>query len=121
VSAGERGSASIVVAAMLGAAVVMALGAADVGRVLVQLARAQTAADAAALAAAQELAIPGGLRPAEVAAEYAAANGAQLNSCTCPIGAVEAVVEVDVAVGDLLLAGEGRTVTARARAVVDLP
>jgi hypothetical protein len=33
---------------------------------------------------------------------------------------VEAVVEVDVAVGDLLLAGEGRTVTARARAVVDL-
>ena len=116
---GERGSASIVVAALLAAAVVMALGAADVGRVLVQQARAQTAADAAALAAAQELAMPSGRRPEDLARDYAAANGAVLTACTCPIGGAEAVVEVDVGVGDLLLAGSGRTVTARARAVVD--
>ena len=97
----------------------LSLGAADLGRVLIVAARAQTAADAAALAAAQELALPGGRRPEDVAAEFAAANDAVLTSCTCPIGGVDAVVEVTVAVGGLLLAGDGRTVTARARAVVE--
>lgn len=118
---GERGSASIVVAGLLGAAVVLSLGAMDLGRVLVQTARAQTAADAAALAAAQEVAVPGGRQPGDVAAEYASANGGVLTSCACPIGGVEAVVEVTVDVGDLMIAGGGKTVTARARAVVDLP
>lgn len=120
-TAGERGSASLVVAAMLAAAVVMSLGAADLGRVVTARARAQTAADAAALAAAQELALPGGRRPIDVAGEYAAANGASLRSCTCPVGSVEAVVEVVVEVGDLSIASGGRVVSARARAVVDLP
>lgn len=118
---GERGSASIVVAAVLGGAVILSLGAADLGRVLVQAARAQTAADAAALAAAQELAVPGGREPAEVASEYAAANGGVLTSCVCPTGGVDALVEVAIDVGDLLVATDGRTVSARARAVVDLP
>ena len=117
----ERGSASIVVAALLAVAVVLSLGVADLGRVLVGVARAQTAADAAALAAAQELAVPEGRRPEEVAADYATANGATLRSCTCPIGGVDAVVEVAVEVGDLLIVGDGRVVAARARAVVDLP
>jgi secretion/DNA translocation related TadE-like protein len=117
----QRGSASIVVAALLALAVVLSLGAADLGRVLVRVARAQTAADAAALAAAQELAVPGGRRPKEVAAEYATANGAALRSCACPIGGVDAVVEVAIEVGGLLIARDGRVVAARARAVVDLP
>ena len=48
---------------------------------------ARTAADAAALAAAQEFAFPSGLEPAALAAEgYASANGAVLSACTCPDG-----------------------------------
>jgi hypothetical protein len=66
---------SIVVVAMMAAIVVLALGAADVARVFAAASRAQTAADAAALAAAQELALPGGIvTPAETAAGYAAAT-----------------------------------------------
>jgi Putative Flp pilus-assembly TadE/G-like len=52
----ERGSVSIVVVALMAMALVLAMGAADLARVLTGAARAQTAADAAALAAAQELA-----------------------------------------------------------------
>ena len=55
------------------------------------------------------------------AADYAARNGAELVSCTCDAGAREATVEVRVAVGRLLLFGDDRSVTARARAEVDLP
>jgi hypothetical protein len=46
----ERGSVSILVAAALAALLVIAMGSADVVRVLTTAARAQTAADAAALA-----------------------------------------------------------------------
>ncbi len=115
----ERGSASIVVAAILVLVMVLALGAADLARVLTAAARAQAAADAAALAAAQELAIPSGLEPADAAAEFAALNGAALVSCACPTGSLEATVEVRVDVGPLrLLAGE-RWVVADARAIVE--
>ncbi len=118
---GERGSASIVVAAIVAVVVVLGLGAADLARVLVASSRAQTAADAAALGAAQELAIPSGLDPAGVAAEYAARNGAELVACRCDSGTFETTVEVSVGAGLLLLLGEERTVVASARAVVDLP
>ena len=117
----ERGSVSIVVAAVVAALVLLALGAADVARVLTVAARAQTAADAAALAAAQELALPGELDPAEVAREYAARNAADLVECTCAPETFEAFVTVRSAVGPLLLFGDDRAVEATARAVVDLP
>jgi secretion/DNA translocation related TadE-like protein len=120
-SSGERGSVSIVVVALMAVALVLAMGAADLARVLTGAARAQTAADAAALAAAQELASASGADPAELAAAYADRNGAVLTACSCDAGSTEAVVTVTIAVGELLLGPDDRVVTARARAVVDVP
>jgi len=118
---GEHGSASIVVAAIVAALVVLALGVADLARVLTVAARAQTAADAAALASAQELALPGEADPADVAREYAARNGAEMAVCACAPGTFEAVVTVRAVVGPLLFFADDRVVQASARAVVDLP
>jgi Flp pilus assembly protein TadG len=101
--------------------VVLALAAADVARVLTTAASAQTAADAAALAVAQELALPGGRDLADLAAEYAGYNGATAVGCECEPGAAEAVVTVRMPVGPLLLFADDRQVEARARGVVDLP
>jgi secretion/DNA translocation related TadE-like protein len=117
----ERGSASIVVAALAATLVVLSLAAADVARVLSAAAAAQTAADAAALAAAQELAMPSELEPAEVAAEYAGRNGATVVACRCERETFEAQVAVRTPVGPLLLFADDRAVEARALAVVDLP
>jgi Flp pilus assembly protein TadG len=84
--------------------------------------RAQTAADAAALAAAQALAIDEeGPEPAALAGEYAERNGAVLERCTCERGTFDATVSVRLPVGDLFLVAGDRTVQARARAQVDLP
>jgi DNA topoisomerase-1 len=118
---GERGSASVVVAAIVGVLVMLALGVADVARVLGAAAEAQTAADAAALAVAQELAFPAGVEPADVAREYAERNGAAIAGCQCDAGTFEAVVTVRVDVGPLLLFADDRATLATARAVVDLP
>ena len=119
---GEGGSVSIVVAAMAAAIVVLALGAADVARVFAAASRAQTAADAAALAAAQELALPEGtLTPSELAADYAASNGAAMQACGCEPGSFAADVTVRMLVGPLFLAPDDLSVAASARAVVDLP
>jgi secretion/DNA translocation related TadE-like protein len=117
----ERGSVTVVAAAILAVSLVLALGGADLARTLIAQARGQTAADAAALAAAQELAVPRGLDPQGVAREYAARNGAQVTSCTCDAGTNEAVVEVRVPVGRLLLFPDDRTVLVRARATVAMP
>ncbi|HET9310531.1 MAG TPA: Rv3654c family TadE-like protein [Actinomycetota bacterium] len=117
----QRGSVSIVVAGVAIVALVASLGVADVGKALVARARARAAADAAALAAAQELALPGGRDPAGVAADYAERNGAALSACACAAGSLDAVVEVEIPVGPMVLAGDSLTVRARARAVIDLP
>src|SRR5439155_26082618 len=69
------------------------------------------------LAAAQEIALPSGLDPVEVAAEYAQSNGATLQSCQCDAGTSQAVVEV-VARVTLIFVGPDRLVRARARAVI---
>jgi secretion/DNA translocation related TadE-like protein len=118
---GQRGSVSVLLAAGILAVLVLVLGITDVGRVLVARSKARTAADAAALAAADELALPTGADPAALAAEYTTRNGADLTACTCTAGTFEAVVMVEVTTGDLLLFPGVRVVVARARAVVDLP
>jgi secretion/DNA translocation related TadE-like protein len=115
---GERGSVSVVTAALLLITVVLALGCVDVLQVLSARDRAQTAADAAALAAVQELLLPSERSPAEVAADYAADNGATLISCRCDPGSSEAIVAVERTVSLPFLGGL-RTVSASARAVVD--
>lgn len=117
----ERGSVSIVVAAVATFALVASLGVADVGKALVARARARAAADAAALAAAQQLAVPGAETPFQIAASYAARNGGTLVSCTCAAGSLEAIVEVGTPVGSMFLVGDALEVRARARAVIDLP
>lgn len=118
---GERGSITLVTAAVIALAFVVTMGAADLGRVLIARSHARTAADAAALAAVQELALPTGRLPAEVAADFAARNGAALTACTCEPETFEAVVQVAVEVDGLLLLPGARTVAARARAIVAMP
>ncbi|MGZ8566767.1 MAG: Rv3654c family TadE-like protein [Actinomycetota bacterium] len=117
----DRGSVSVLLAASILVVLVLVLGVADLGRVLVARSRARSAADAAALAAAQEMALPTGEEPAVFAAAFATANGASLVTCVCEVGTFEAVVEVTVPVGDLRLVPGSPIATARARAVVDLP
>jgi secretion/DNA translocation related TadE-like protein len=117
----QRGSVSLVVAAAVAMALVVTMGAADVGRALIARSRAEATADLAALAAVQELAFPSGEDPAQLAADYAVRNGARLVSCWCADGSSEAVVRVAVPVGGFLLPLADRDVIAIARAVVDLP
>jgi uncharacterized membrane protein len=76
----ERGSVTLIVAASLAFAAVIGAFGADVTRAISARGRAQAAADAAALAAAQELLVPSGRSPGEVAAEYAERGGARLES-----------------------------------------
>jgi secretion/DNA translocation related TadE-like protein len=118
---GERGSVSIVVAAGVGMALVVAMGVSDVGRALIASSRAEAVADLAALAAAQDLAMPSDVEPAASAQRYASANGAGFVSCACPAGSSEAIVTVAVEVEGFLLPIADRVVLASARAVVDLP
>ena len=117
----QRGSVTLVAAAMMVMALTFALGLADVARVFIAEARAQTAADASALAAAQELAVPTGRNPAAVAGEYAGDNEAHLVECQCGVGSSDAVVTARVEVGPLLLFADDRWVDARARAIVMQP
>lgn len=114
----ERGSVTVVAAAVMALVAVLTMGAADVGKALVARERAQAAADAAALAAAQELVMPTGRAPTELATEYAARNGAELTSCACQAGTSEAIVEARVAVGPLLLVPGGHEAIAVARATI---
>jgi hypothetical protein len=102
-------------------ALVVAMGAADVGRALIARARAESAADFAALAAAQELAFPSGSEPGQLAGDYAFRNSGRLLSCSCVEGSSEAVVRVAVPVRGFLLPLADREVVAISRAVVDLP
>ena len=117
----ERGSVTIVAAGLLVLALVLSLGVADLARVLVASARAQSAADLAALAAVQELALSGVRDPADLATEYAARNGASLVNCACHEAGSQATVEVRMPVGPLLLFADDRSVTSSARAEVTLP
>ncbi|HZD79275.1 MAG TPA: Rv3654c family TadE-like protein [Actinomycetota bacterium] len=117
-SGNEHGSVTIVAAALLAMVVVLTMGASDLGRVLLASSRAQTAADASALAAAQQVALPSELAPQGVAAEYAAWNRGQLVSCLCDPPTLEATVTVRVPVHGLFLVPGTRYAVASARAVV---
>ncbi|HEY7283527.1 MAG TPA: Rv3654c family TadE-like protein [Actinomycetota bacterium] len=118
----ERGSVSVLAAAVMLMLIVMALATTDVARALSAASRAQAAADAAALAAAQDIVEPpsSGEMPAQTASRYADRNGARLVDCDCRPGGTEATVTVRVGIDGLLLLPSGREVTATARAVIDL-
>lgn len=116
----ERGSVTVVAAGAIVIALVATMGVADVARVLIERSRAEMAADAAALAAAQDLALDEG-DPAAEAASFADRNGAALEACSCLEGSLEAVVTVRRSVAGLLLVPGTLVVHATARAVVDIP
>jgi len=111
---------SVVCAAAICIALVCTMGVADVGRVLVERSHAEAAADAAALAAAQDLALGSG-DPLADATRFADDNGTVLVDCSCAIGAADAVVTVRRAFTGLLLVPGSFALQARARAVIDLP
>lgn len=116
----ERGSISVLAAAVMLMVVLMALATADVARALTAASRAQAAADAAALAAAQQIVEPSSSdTPSAVAERYANENGAELVECRCPDGGSEAVATVRVAITGLLILPSGRAAIATARAVID--
>jgi len=113
----QRGSVTVVMAAVLAVTAMVAALTAEVGRAIRVRGRAQTVADAAALAAAQELIHPSA-DPEAVASEYAERHGGALLACDCD-GPDEVTVEVELAVSLPFLGP--RTVRARARAVVAAP
>ena len=115
---GDRGSVTVVTVTIILFAVILALVLVDLLRALASKSRAQTAADAAALAAAQEMARPSGMPPAVLAADFARRNGATLVACGCDRETAAAIVTVEVPV-DVLFGGSDRHVLARARAVVE--
>jgi secretion/DNA translocation related TadE-like protein len=119
-SSREHGSVSLVAVALLALTAALTLVSVDLFRAIAVKGAAQTAADAAALAAAQELLLPSDRSPGELAAEYASRNGAELVSCGCEPGSAEAVVTVERTIS-LGFLGGSRAIEARARAVVGSP
>lgn len=117
----ERGSASIVVAGTLAVLLLMSAGLRDVAVVVRASIMAQTAADAASLAAVHEMSLPLEEAPIDVAARFASLNGATLLGCTCDPSTYAADVTVSVPVRELWFAPDTNSVVARAKAVVDLP
>ncbi len=102
----DRGSATVLMLAVTGLLAASAIGATSLGLILGVRTTAATAADAAALAAAVAT-YPGAGRgsPASEASRAAVANGARLESCSCPVD------------GSLT----SRTVTVRVSAGVTVP
>jgi len=99
-AAGERGNVSLIAVAGVGLALVLCLGVAKVGGAVVLQSRADSAADAAALAAADALALGNSAHAAEAAGRAAAtANDARLESCTCDGDGAEVVVLIGRAHG----------------------
>ena len=90
----ERGSVTLIAAASLAFAAILTAFGADVARAIAARGRVQAAADAAALAAAQELIVSSDRSPQEVAAEYAERGGARLEGCVCDATSDEVVVTV---------------------------
>lgn len=115
---GERGSVTVLAITVVFFASVLALVFVDLLTALAAKSSAQTAADAAALAAAQEMARPSGVHPSALAADYARRNGARLIDCRCDHQTAAAIVTVELPV-DVLFVGSDREVWAKAKAVVE--
>ncbi len=119
----DAGSVAFTFPLLLWVSVLVALLAIDLGGYLIATSRAQSLADAAALAAVsadvQTVARPS---PAAAAQRVTAAGDGQLESCSCRSGRETAEVTVSVAVPGLLLPtlGAGR-VAADAAAILAPP
>jgi secretion/DNA translocation related TadE-like protein len=95
VSAREAGSAGVLLCGVVAVTAVLMLGLGRLATAVLATSRAQTAADAAALAAAGELAAGRSVGEAErIASLTASANGARLLRCDCGGSAVIVAVTV---------------------------
>jgi secretion/DNA translocation related TadE-like protein len=93
----ERGATTVVMIGVVVLGLALTLGAARLGTAVVARARADSAADAAALAAADMIALGRGPAAATTAArDTATANGADLVRCACEGRFPTVVVEVGV-------------------------
>jgi secretion/DNA translocation related TadE-like protein len=118
----ERGSVSILMLATTLLFSLSALAVADLGSMLFARARAQQAADAAALAAVVQQApiLEQGDDPEGAARDAAERNGAELVGCMCDVGSTDAAVQVVVIPRLVFLSGWfGRRAHAGARAHLD--
>jgi secretion/DNA translocation related TadE-like protein len=108
----EHGNVSIIAVAGVALALILCFGVARVGSAVVLKSRAEIAADAAALAGADSLALGHSAAAAADAARVVAAdNGARLVTCSCSGDVAEVEVE---------LVGEVGRAHGHARAEVDL-
>ena len=113
---GEDGSVAVLALALIAVAVVLIVAIVTVGGAVVLAGRAEAAADAAALAAADTIALGPRSLACPSASLVAETDGAHLVECRVEPQAVEVVVELH---GDGP-AALGRTVRARSRAEIDL-
>jgi uncharacterized membrane protein len=116
----EEGFAAPLMLVLLALVGLLCIAVADAANVLTSRARAQTAADAAALAAASA-AWPFLAQgdAAEAARSAAESNGATLESCECPVRGPREVVVVSIATRIRMLGVAPRRVSARAEASFD--
>jgi secretion/DNA translocation related TadE-like protein len=112
----QAGSVAVLVCGLIAVAIVLTLAVATLGGAVVLAGRAESAADAAALAAADSLALGHRSLACAAAGLVAAIDGAHLVACDLEPDAVEVVVELDGNHPIVL----GRPVRARSRAEVDL-
>ena len=115
----ERGNAAVVILGGAGLVMLLLVGLTDLASFFLARTKAQTAADAAALAAVAELIPSIGENANGKAEQYAAANGGDLVECSCSMGS--SVAQVTVAVPVRLTLHSMRTVTASAKAELSMP
>ena len=118
----DDGMVSVLMLSLLVLAALLCLAASDAANVLVARARAQNAADAAALAAASaqwRLASEIG-DPEEAARRLAEANDANLEACECKLRAATARVTVSRGTSIRMLGVAPTRVTATAEATADV-
>ncbi len=118
----DNGFVSAIVLALLALLGLMCLAVADAANVLISRARAQSAADGAALAAAVAQWPFAGRdeEPIEAARRVAEENGAALESCDCPLRGDRATVTVSVATRVRLLGVAPSRVAGRAESRLDV-
>jgi secretion/DNA translocation related TadE-like protein len=118
----DRGFATPIMLALLLLAALLCLATADAANVLVARTRAQSAADAAALAAAaaQWPFLSKDETPEDAAQAVAEQNGAVLESCDCPLRGARATVEVSIDTHIRMLGVAPPRVTAKAQSRIDL-
>lgn len=97
---GERGSSTVLVAALVGAGAVVLVLLLGLGEVVRARAVAQTAADLGAVAAATATARPTGLDPCGTAIEAVTRAGAELTGCELIGRDVAVTTRVPTTVGD---------------------